>query len=173
MGHRSEQVPQREVLVKTPTKGAGFQSGASGQLFSGRDEKDQYSIKTLHARARNREYFFGSGPSSPESLAVQNVTAPIHDGGIGNRAGNPPAPKPRPYHQGHRGQVDRGKIFMVSRNPSKSRGLLRYESTADNSFQSVTPNSLHASMQSRHCCTTPSCLRNIFTFGGDVWSRSL
>ncbi|GBN98326.1 hypothetical protein AVEN_241733-1 [Araneus ventricosus] len=25
MGHRTEQVPQREVLIKTPPKGAGFQ----------------------------------------------------------------------------------------------------------------------------------------------------
>ncbi|GBN88181.1 hypothetical protein AVEN_201532-1 [Araneus ventricosus] len=25
MGHRREQVPQREVLIKTPPKGAGFQ----------------------------------------------------------------------------------------------------------------------------------------------------
>ncbi|GBN00896.1 hypothetical protein AVEN_274076-1 [Araneus ventricosus] len=39
MGHWTEQVPQREVLVKTPTKRAGVQSGANGLLFSGRDEK--------------------------------------------------------------------------------------------------------------------------------------
>ncbi|GBN81696.1 hypothetical protein AVEN_38949-1 [Araneus ventricosus] len=39
MGHRTEQVPQREVLIKTPPKGAGFESGALGLFFSGRDEK--------------------------------------------------------------------------------------------------------------------------------------
>ncbi|GBN81822.1 hypothetical protein AVEN_132515-1 [Araneus ventricosus] len=43
MGHRTEQVPQREVLIKTPPKGAGFESGALGLLFSGRDEKGQLS----------------------------------------------------------------------------------------------------------------------------------
>ncbi|GBM08877.1 hypothetical protein AVEN_177865-1, partial [Araneus ventricosus] len=43
MGHRREQVPQREVLIKTPPKGAGFESGALGLLFSGRDEKGQLS----------------------------------------------------------------------------------------------------------------------------------
>ncbi|GBN10287.1 hypothetical protein AVEN_214314-1 [Araneus ventricosus] len=39
MDHRTEQVPQRGVLIKTPPKGAGFESGALGLLFSGRDEK--------------------------------------------------------------------------------------------------------------------------------------
>ncbi|GBN78731.1 hypothetical protein AVEN_181913-1 [Araneus ventricosus] len=43
MGHRTEQVPQREVLVNTPTKRAGVQSGASGLLFSGCDEKGKLS----------------------------------------------------------------------------------------------------------------------------------
>ncbi|GBO08504.1 hypothetical protein AVEN_221524-1 [Araneus ventricosus] len=43
MGHRTEQVPQREVLIKTPPKGAGFESGARGLLFSGRDEKGKLS----------------------------------------------------------------------------------------------------------------------------------
>ncbi|GBO07587.1 hypothetical protein AVEN_242084-1 [Araneus ventricosus] len=43
MDHRTEQVPQRGVLIKTPPKGAGFESGALGLLFSGRDEKGQLS----------------------------------------------------------------------------------------------------------------------------------
>ncbi|GBM51213.1 hypothetical protein AVEN_85931-1 [Araneus ventricosus] len=30
MDHRTEQVPQRGVLIKTPPKGAGFESGALG-----------------------------------------------------------------------------------------------------------------------------------------------
>ncbi|GBM45936.1 hypothetical protein AVEN_125209-1, partial [Araneus ventricosus] len=40
MGHRTEQVPQREVLIKTPPRELDS-SGARGLLFSGRDEKSK------------------------------------------------------------------------------------------------------------------------------------
>ncbi|GBN16196.1 hypothetical protein AVEN_1852-1 [Araneus ventricosus] len=71
MGHRTEQVPQREVLVKTPTKGARFQSGASGLLFSGRDGKELTGIRgetflDRSPRRRTRELKEGAREENEE-----------------------------------------------------------------------------------------------------------
>ncbi|GBO14413.1 hypothetical protein AVEN_51077-1 [Araneus ventricosus] len=77
MGHRTEQVPQQEVLIKTPPKGAGFQLAPAVCSLVDMMKRVNYlepekPLATKGQAQKSIGYFFLSW-SRPHSLSKTNL----------------------------------------------------------------------------------------------------